>query len=194
LKYACEFINSLKFDTVYVVEPHSDVTCALLDRARPVWIVEHIVERVKKAIDFNDEKDYLVFPDAGAAKRYENLQTARSYVGFKLRDFKTGDIIKHSFVEVGVNADYLPVTNGCKALIIDDLCSRGATFIAASKELRKLGFAEVHLLVAHCEENVYTGSLFDYVDSVHATTSLQVESQHPKLHLHPIEDLLYECL
>lgn len=34
LKYFCEFINNLKFDAVYVDDPHSDVSMALLNNVR----------------------------------------------------------------------------------------------------------------------------------------------------------------
>lgn len=34
LKYFCEFINDLKFDVVYVNDPHSDVSMALLNNVK----------------------------------------------------------------------------------------------------------------------------------------------------------------
>ena len=49
LKYFAEFINDLKFDTVEVLDPHSNVSTALIDNIsiiEPTDIILHILETV----------------------------------------------------------------------------------------------------------------------------------------------------
>jgi ribose-phosphate pyrophosphokinase len=115
--------------------------------------------------------DSLLFPDAGAQKRY--LSPLKYAVGHKHRDFESGDIQSYSILgDVGE-----------RVLIVDDLCSRGGTFIGAAKELRAKGAKEVFLLVAHLENNVFTGELFDHIDGLYTSKDnlLSATSQKIKL-------------
>src|SRR5205085_1153606 len=91
-KYVTEFINGLRFQSVEVLEPHSDVAVALLDRAKAYYINFELVEEVKKIVEFDEENDFLVFPDSGASKRYAKMKANNVLVGYKHRDFKTGKI------------------------------------------------------------------------------------------------------
>jgi len=153
LKYAADLINSMNFVAVTIYEPHSDVTPALLDRSYPInWCMANLKEAV-----IQSQANSLFFPDAGAAKRYAGINPLPYGIGNKIRDFNTGSIISYSIDgSVGENV-----------LIVDDLCSRGGTFIYAAKELRARGAKKVSLLVAHCEENVLTGNLFNYIDKLY---------------------------
>ena len=148
LKYACKMINDMGFYKVIVREPHSDVTPALLDRCTVYdWCMEKVEELFSEYYDGT-----FFFPDAGAQKRYE---TDKLYaVGYKKRDFATGEIIEFS-----IQGDV-----GETVMIVDDLCSRGGTFVHSAIELKKKGAKVVNLLVAHCEKNVFTGELFDHID------------------------------
>src|SRR6185437_6321183 len=58
LKYVSNFINGLGFDKVNVIEPHSDVTCALLDRSEAISVNEWLLNKVVEDIGFNSETDY----------------------------------------------------------------------------------------------------------------------------------------
>ena len=97
LKYVAEFINSLGFTAVVVAEPHSDVTCGALDRATSMSMTPVIFIRALEdsLIDFDDEVDYICFPDAGAQKKYSHIEIENHVVGMKHRDFKTGKILKY---------------------------------------------------------------------------------------------------
>ena len=64
LKVFCNIINELKFDSVFVNDPHSNVAPALLNRV-------NIVERDLKLTE--PTPFYLVSPDAGAIKKCEYL-------------------------------------------------------------------------------------------------------------------------
>ena len=167
LKYVTEFINSLDFSEVIIIEPHSDVTLALLDFAKAKYVNFNLVPDVMENMEFDIEKDYIFFPDAGAAKRYHSLKGYKTLVGHKERDFKTGEI--KSLKVVG-DVDSIP--GGAKVLIIDDLSSYGGTFVHSAIALYELGFSTVNLLVAHAENSIFKGKLFDNVDKVYTTDSI----------------------
>lgn len=161
LKYVAEFINNLKFDTVEVVEPHSDVTPALLDKVRVTNVTYNILDIAAKEIGFDKSRDFLFFPDQGAAKRYSKLEGYKVLVGHKTRDFATGQIT--GLQVLGVTG----AIEGAKIIILDDLCSYGGTFYrnnngvetGAAAELKKLGVGDIYLIVAHCENAILEGSV-----------------------------------
>lgn len=193
LKSVAKLINRLNFKEVYVVEPHSDVTCAVLDNASPVYINPGLLSVVKKAVDFQDKFDYIVFPDAGAQKRYaKSITTGHQLVGFKNRDFTTGEIKSLDIV------GNMLVGAISKAIIVDDLSSYGGTFVKTAKALREKGVEEVFLLVAHAENSIFKGELFDHVDGVFTTDSLLTDHKDNwntakfkgKLTVFDIEDIL----
>lgn len=206
LKYVCEFINSLDFNEVLVLEPHSDLTCGLLNNAKAIPVVQFLLTAAMIDIGFKNETDYIIFPDAGAQKRYASLMKYKHLVATKERNWETGAIGETRIVaNLG---EYFQESH--KALIVDDLCSRGGTFIGIIEALDKIGYGqttETHLLVAHLENNVHTGDLLNHITSIHATDSIyndqpyvvgEDEYYHPlakeKVHIHKIDDLQYKGL
>lgn len=174
LKYIAGLINDLWFNEVMIIEPHSDVTMALIDRSKAYFVTEQMLIPILDIIKFGQE-DVLFFPDAGAQKRYGKMFHANNLVGYKERDFETGEI--KSLQVVGD----VP-TKPFKALIIDDLSSYGTTFIKSAEALKKLGATEVHLLVAHAENSIFHGSLLDEdspIDRMFATDSILTEHDWP---------------
>lgn len=172
LKYVSEFVNSLNFNTVTVIEPHSDVTCALLDNSEAQYINFELVELVKEMVGFNASDGYLVFPDSGASKRYSKMKAENVLVGHKHRDFQTGEIKSLQLV-----GEFNGACN--KAIIVDDLSSYGGTFVKTAEALRKEGFKEIYLLVAHAENSIFKGKLFENVDKVFTTDSILTEQNYP---------------
>lgn len=167
LKYVAKMINVLNFEKVYILEHHSDVSIELIENAVPISYTKTLIEKAMTDISFNKETDIIIFPDMGAQKRYKNLlnDDIRLFVGFKKRDFDTGKIIG-----LELEGDDKPVG---KALIVDDLCSRGGTFIQIANECTKLDIHDVSLVVTHLESNVYNGQIFDYVKNVYTTNALE---------------------
>lgn len=167
LKYIAKMINKLEFKTVYILEHHSDVSIELINNVVPMSYTKTLIEKAMKDINFNKETDIIIFPDMGAQKRYKNLLTddIRLFTGFKKRNFDTGKIIG-----LELKGDGKQVR---KALIVDDLCSRGGTFIEIAKECMQLDIHDVSLIVTHLESNVYTGQIFDYVEKVYTTDALE---------------------
>ena len=189
LKYISNFINQLNFRAVVVVEPHSDVTPALLNKCLPKFINFELITKVMDEIDFHFEKDYVFFPDAGAQKRYATMKGFKQLVGYKHRNFETGKI---EYLKVVGDAE---VTKDSKALIVDDLSSRGGTFMHSAKALKDMGFKEVHLLVAHAEETILFGEIpeSDLIDSVFTTDTIisrGMDGYKNKFKIYDIEELL----
>ncbi|MFC4778178.1 ribose-phosphate pyrophosphokinase [Paenibacillus sp. GCM10023252] len=178
LKYVANFINSLQFNKVTIIEPHSDVTLALVNRSEARYPSIELLNEVIRETGFNPEEDYLFFPDAGAQKRYSKVSGYQHLVGFKVRDFQTGRIA--SLDVVGSVA-----RQGFKVIIVDDLCSYGGTFMLSAERLKELGAAEIYLLVGHCEESIYEGKILtsELINRVFTTNSILGEAAHKRIHL-----------
>lgn len=195
LKYISEFINYLKFNQVEVIEPHSDVTAALLNKVNANFINFKLLPMVMNEIGFDKDLDFLFFPDAGAQKRYHNLIGYKQLVGYKNRDFQTGEI-----KDLQVVGKIPALTR--KIIIVDDLTSYGGTFLYSGLKLKELGFEEIYLLVAHAEDSVFQGKLLkddSPVKKIFTTNSLITKNDvwknvqyNNKLKVYKLEELLNE--
>ena len=172
LKYFCEVINSLNFTKVRVLDPHSDVAPALLDRVI-VDAPESLIERVIDKIDSDNLLYY--FPDAGAAKRYSSAISSPYTYGNKVRDWKTGQI-------KGLTIADPSLVNGKDILIIDDICSRGGTFYYSAKALKEVGAENIYLYITHCENTILEGELLTsgLIEKVYTTNSIFTK-EHEKI-------------
>lgn len=181
LRYTAEFINAMGFVSVQVIEPHSDVTTALLDRVKASYPSLELLEDVMTRTSFNRERDVLFFPDAGAQKRYSRLRGYRELVGFKVRDFETGAIERLDVI--GETPE-----KGFRAIIVDDLCSYGGTFLLSAVKLKELGAAEIYLLVTHCEPSIHKGKLLGsgLINKVFTTDTMLDEPGHDLIHIFPV--------
>lgn len=184
LKYIADFINKLNFGKVTVIEPHSDVTPALLDNVEARYINFDLLPKVMEEVEFDKEEDFIVFPDAGASKRYHSMKDIKNVlIGHKHRDFQTGKITNFNLV-----GDFEGM--GDKAIIVDDLSSYGGTFVHTAKALREEGFKEVYLLVAHAEWNIFRGELFKNVDKVFTTNSILDSREDTRIHMFDYDDMV----
>lgn len=185
LKYAARMINAMNFARVTVVEPHSDVTPALLDRSEALYPTLELLGRVTSETGFDPAADYLFFPDAGAQKRYGRVDGFRQLVGHKERDFRTGRIQK---LDVAGSVD----RTGFKAIIIDDLCSYGGTFLLSAERLRELGAERIYLLVTHCENAIRQGKLpaSGLIERVYTTDTILDGPSTDFIQIYPIGGML----
>lgn len=181
LKYVSNFINTMGFEQVTLIEPHSDVSLALVNKSRAKYPSIELLERVIQETGFNPEVDYLFFPDAGAQKRYSKVKGYKQLVGFKVRDFQTGQIQKLDIVGAVAKT-------GFKAIIVDDLCSYGGTFLLSAEKLRAVGASEIYLLVGHCEASIFQGKIpeTDLIDRVFTTNTIIDQSSSDKIHVYEI--------
>lgn len=183
LRYVAEFVRRLGWETIHVVEPHSDQTLLELCNAKPVWATAKLTPIAMDWMGFNSKTDFLVLPDKGAYKRYlemvPELEHNNVVVMQKKRDFETGKILGLELGSVTYHGSNKPAPSA-KALIIDDLCSRGGTFVAAADVLRQqLGCAKVALLVTHMEPAGLQGDLRSKLDRVFFTDTITVPRPLP---------------
>lgn len=162
LKYFCEIINSLKFDTVYVYDVHSNVTLALLDNV----VEEHPYKAIDRVRDMCADP-VLFYPDEGAMKRYSSDIKAPCAFGIKRRDWETGKI-QDLYV---MNGD---LVRGKNVLIVDDICSYGGTFYHSAKALKALGANKIYLFVTHCETSIFDGEMINsgLIDHIYTTGTI----------------------
>lgn len=178
LKHICKLINGLDFETVTIYEPHSEVSIALLDRIKIVNMSAQITKDLLKEIDNGKEDIYLVYPDAGAAKRYEKqISYEKVLTANKERDFKTGYIKK---LEINGEIE----NDKFKAIIVDDLSSKGGTFMLTASKLKEMGATEIYLVVTHCEDTIFTGDVLttDLINKVYTTNSI-LSKEHEKINI-----------
>lgn len=143
LKYFCDFINSLNFDNVIVMDVHSNVTTALLNHVseRPLMELNKLIHQYSN----------IYFPDEGARKRYSkvlDLSGKYIYTGMKKRNWGTGEI---EGLEIFTS---LETTNKESILMIDDICSYGGTFFFSADKLKKAGFNTIDAYCTHSEKVV----------------------------------------
>lgn len=141
LKTFCSMINLCNFQIVKVFDPHSYVTCALIDSAVPVPRLNLMhINRWRSEDDL-----ILLSPDAGAMK--ENNVIAKylkipHISATKIRDVNTGEITE---TQIHTTLDL----HDKKILICDDICDGGRTFIELAKVLKQYNPAEIHLHVSY---------------------------------------------
>lgn len=143
LKVACQMINSCGFDSVTVIDPHSDVTPALIDNVVKVGMVD-IMSNFWNSGAVLGDVDLIVSPDVGA---YKKVGEVAKIVGMgviradKVRDTMTGQI---SDIEV-----YAEDLTGQSVAILDDICDGGGTFIGLAKKLKEKWANKVVLYTTH---------------------------------------------
>jgi ribose-phosphate pyrophosphokinase len=161
----CEFINSLNFRTVNIMDPHSDVVGAVLDRVVITDRNDVIPGTSFGEMMLHIEDAVLVSPDAGANKKTFELAydlTVPMIRADKKRCVRTGDIL-----ETEVFGD----VEGKVCFIADDIADGGATFMFLARALKEKGAAEVHLWVTHGIFSKGVEYLFADIDTIHTTNS-----------------------
>ena len=151
LKYFAQVINWLAFESVTVLDPHSSVSEALIDRIRvktPETFVRKAIDRIGGV-----ENLTMFYPDEGACKRYSGMFRLPYAFGIKNRDWETGDI---KGLTVSGMTDCI---RDRKVLIMDDISSRGGTFYFSAKKLKELGAKEIYLYISHCENTILEGEV-----------------------------------
>lgn len=168
LKYFCQMINDLAFSSVTVLDPHSYVSEALLDRIciqSPKKYVDQAIGKIGKQV-------VLFYPDEGAMKRYSSMFQQLYVFGIKKRDWSTGEI---EGLSVSGRTELIADST---ILIVDDICSRGGTFYHSAKALKELGAKDIYLYISHCENTVLEGDLIqsDLIKRIYTTNSIFTKS------------------
>lgn len=166
VKVNAALINALALEKVFVFDPHSEVTPALLNN---VCIIDNY-EFVAQVIQQLQYKDLvLISPDGGALKKIYKLS---EYLGgipviecSKVRDVATGKL--KSFT---VYADDL---KGKQGLIVDDICDGGGTFVGLAQSLKEKGMDTISIAVSHGIFSKGTSILSPYFDKIFTTNSFK---------------------
>ena len=176
LKYFCGLINSLNFSKVTLLDVHSSVGAALLERCANISPKTYIC-RAMELCGFDMENDLLFFPDEGSCKRYSELFPDCGNIGFgiKQRDWASGKII-------GLDV-YGGSPEGRRVFIADDICSYGGTVYYSAKRLKELGCGDINVFFTHCENSIAKGELLkgELIRGIFTTDSLCTLDNHPKL-------------
>lgn len=180
----CPIINSLNFESVTVLDPHSDVLEACINNFKKIGISGRNSSLVNWAIrdlyDVSDNTNYphvltspfiLISPDAGAQKKIHKVAEQIAYIGdiitcSKYRD-ETGKLSK---VNVPINATHL----NKDFIIIDDICDGGATFNNIAYQIKlwdTTNSSKIYLIVTHGIFSKGYGDLSRYFDKVYCTNS-----------------------
>jgi ribose-phosphate pyrophosphokinase len=134
-KSIADEINRRGFPSVTVIDPHSNVTPALIDRCRVMTPADLIADDMNR-VDFS--YNGVISPDAGAESRASGVARVLGLPllrGWKKRDIGTGKLS-------GFGLQDLPHKNdesgrGGHYLVVDDICDGGGTFIGLAEEIHK---------------------------------------------------------
>lgn len=152
LKYFCEFINWLRFDSVIVLDAHSNVAPALLNNCtnlHPIKYIRNAIDYVCEDKTISEENSVLYFPDYSAAKKYSVLIPEMPYCyGIKNRDWKTGKILGLDVITNGIDLKQKTV------LMIDDIVSYGGSMKYGADKLKELGVDKIFAYATHTENSV----------------------------------------
>jgi ribose-phosphate pyrophosphokinase len=166
VKVYADFINNLGLKNVFIFDPHSEVTPALINNVRVIknhgFVKSVLTPRATCAYK-------LISPDAGSNKKIYDL--AKFLRGPEVvRCDKTRSVVDGKLSAPVVYSDSL---EGEDCYIIDDICSRGGTFKALAKELKIKGARKVILVVSHYEGVAdLTGLKEAGIDHIFCTNSI----------------------
>ena len=168
LKVFANQLNTLNFDKIFILDPHSDAAAAAINNcvAIPQETCLLQSETLRRAIAQGELM--LVAPDAGALKKIHNVAKATAAKNYailtKERDVASGNLTGFALVAGEVA--------GKDLLIVDDLCDAGGTFIGSAQVLREAGARSVSLYVTHGIFSKGVENLLNNgIDAIYTTTS-----------------------
>lgn len=136
-------LNALEFDKVFITDPHSDVTPALIKNCTVISQLDIMIINSR----FLDQYSHVVSPDAGA---YKKVQGIAGYFNkevipcLKTRDTSTGRLSNTVVITQEVKE---PVQ---RILVLDDICDGGGTFVPLAQKLKEAyPDVEIDLFVTH---------------------------------------------
>lgn len=146
-------LNERDFSSVTILDPHSDVTPALINRVEVIDNTELVLESIKHMWADELFPINIISPDAGANKKVgkliENLfkrnTLLKDHIGLVKCD-KTRDVSNGALTGFEVYAQDLG-NEAC--LIVDDICDGGGTFLGLATALANKHAGNLYLIVTH---------------------------------------------
>jgi len=177
LKVFADLINSQNYSWVGFYDVHSDVTSAIINNSynftnKGLW--ESVLTDAWRQSNSTDRalEYYVCSPDAGASKKIGKLVESVRPLPIdiiqcnKTRDLSTGKI-------TGLTVSHSDL-GGKDVYIVDDICSKGGTFMMIAKKLRELNAGKIYLVVSHWENSAKIGELYDSgIERVYTTNSMR---------------------
>lgn len=172
----CPIINAQKFSNVTVMDPHSDVLEACIEKYKKISnfsIVKYALSDL--VTDGQNYKIGLISPDAGALKKIydvaKHFAIENVTVASKIRNVITGEIIR-------TEVPTMDLSEIEHFLIIDDICDGGRTFIELAKEVRKQTDKPIYLVVTHGIFSNGFEELKKHINGIFCTNSISdIEGQ-----------------
>lgn len=165
-KSVAKEINARKFRSVTVLDPHSEVTPALIDRCRVIHAHECVHAGGAQFAPIRYSA--VVSPDSGAEKRAgavaRNLNLPMIH-GWKTRDVATGAITGFGLERSDVQG---------RVLVVDDICDGGGTFEGLAKIIEERGL-KADLYVTHGIFSKGTTELLKHYERIYCTDSIETE-------------------
>lgn len=174
LKVIANFINSLGFARVFVLDPHSDVLAGCLDNMMVIDNSINVRNAVGNVLTMEDVS--LVSPDAGALKKVYQYAKSFPYSIGVVRADKTRDVGTGKITGTVVYSEHLGNTD---LVVVDDICDGGGTFFLLAEELRKITNGTVSLFVTHGLFTKGVDIVADVYDNVFVANNMF--GAHPKL-------------
>ncbi|CAM7979730.1 ribose-phosphate diphosphokinase [Atlantibacter hermannii] len=169
LKVFASLLNTLAFDKVWVLDPHSEAAAAAIDNLVAIPQERCLLQSETLSAALRAGELLLAAPDAGALKKIYAVTRAVGATTFatltKQRDAATGALTGFRLVDGDVE--------GKAVLIVDDLCDAGGTFIGSAQVLRDAGARSVSLYVTHGLFSKGVDNLLEQgIDRIYTTSSL----------------------
>lgn len=158
LRTVCRMINAAYYHHIRILDVHSDVAINTLWNAENVLPYE-AVRQVRKSLGYPT----IVCPDKGARQRVTDLCGGYDLECSKTRDPQTGALTGFKVPTPYPSTKF----SEFEALIVDDICDGGGTFVGLAKELRKAGAKKVYLYVTH---GIFSkGLVLEGIDHIYTT-------------------------
>lgn len=165
LKVFANLLNSANFDKVIMLDAHSEVTPALINNSHNIKNHEYALEAIKNIVqlqsthintEIRQGNFALISPDSGANKKINGLYSyieryTNNGTPFELPLIKCD---KRRNMSDGTLGGFEVMTNdleGRTCIIVDDICSRGGTFMGLAGALKEKNAGDIYLVVTHWE-------------------------------------------
>ena len=185
IKVFADIINAQNYRCVYVMDPHSDVSTALINNC--VVIKQINDEYLKSIVPNYDERFYVVLaPDAGSFKRLgKAIKEVPLIYATKQRDTRTGALSNVEIHTGGVDLGSRTI------LVVDDICDGGGTFLLLAEALRKAGIHnDLELYVTHGIFSKGTDALYKSYYQIYTTNSF-FQGHDSNVKVHNLKEYFY---
>lgn len=167
-------INVRDFSRVIILDPHSPVT--------PAWINRSMQFPLSKIAELlPDIYDGVIAPDKGAKHRsniFAAVHDKPLFFASKNRDVSTGKI-------TGFELEYIPPGH---YLVADDICDGGGTFIGLGEKIREQG-ATADLYVTHGIFSKGTIALKRFYKNIYTTDSREIHERNDAMFLPIVKEM-----